>query len=93
MKKKLMILASALLLAGGYATYTAVQNSVLIQCVLAQSTEDMAEGEEGGGGNGDFPTAPCFTAINSSGNGKLIMCNNCRKVVKGEPVTAGIKCY
>ncbi len=51
-----MIIASALLLAGGYATYTAVQNSVLIQSVLAHSTEDMAEGEDGGGGKSKCPT-------------------------------------
>ncbi len=62
-----MIIASALLLVGGYMAYTAVQNSVLIQSVLAQSTEDMDEGDDTildfmdetfGCGGGD---SKCFT--------------------------------
>ncbi len=68
-----MILASALLLAGGYMAYTAVQNSVLIQCVLAHSTEDMAEGEDGGGRG----RSVCANQYDPTGGNAVYRCGDC----------------
>ena len=49
MKKKLLILACFVLAIGTYATVTGVQNSVLIQNVLANDGPTVAP--DGGGGN------------------------------------------
>ncbi len=49
MKKKLLILACFVLAIGTYATVTGVQNSVLIQNVLANKGPTVAPDENGGG--------------------------------------------
>ena len=49
MKKKLLILVCFVFAIGTYATVTGIQNSILIQNVLANNTEDQAPGGDGGG--------------------------------------------
>ena len=60
MKKKLLILVCFVFAIGTYATVTGVHNSILIQNVLANNTEDQEcpDEEVGGGGYLNGPQVP-----------------------------------
>ena len=87
MRKKLIILVCAVMVAGAYAVYQVVENSILIQNVLAfQSTEDGEEVGDGEGGN-----ITCWSAGDYGSGGFFTKCSTCTDV-DGKPTGGEGKC-